>query len=119
MDKYDINSEYYNSICYSVENEKYDLILKDRRNIYDNNNLSVCQDNCFFLDYDYEYQAALCSCQIKLVNNNIEVGFSGEKLIQKAKDIYKYMIMNIKRLYALAKLSLLIIILKLVLVEKN
>ena len=105
LDKYDINSEYYNSICYSVENEKYDLILKDRRNIYDNNNLSVCQDNCFFLDYDYEYQAALCSCQIKLVNNNIEVGFSGEKLIQKAKDIYKYMNLNvitcIKKLFSI------------------
>ena len=68
INKYDLNSQYYKSICYTSDDDKYDLILNDRKEIYNNKNLSICQDNCVFLDYDYNNQAALCSCQIKQNN---------------------------------------------------
>ena len=68
INKYDLNSQYYKSICYTSDDDKYDLILNDRKEIYNNKNLFICQDNCVFLDYDYNNQAALCSCQIKQNN---------------------------------------------------
>ena len=48
INKYDLNSQYYKSICYTSDDDKYDLILNDRKEIYNDKNLSICQDNCFF-----------------------------------------------------------------------
>ena len=95
INKYDINSQYYKSLCYTSDDDKYDLILNDRKEIYNNNNLSICQDNCIFLDYDYNNQAALCSCKIKLNNNSIDIDFSGIKFLEEVKNIYKYMNINV------------------------
>ena len=45
--KYDQSSNYYNDICFPYSNEyKSDVILKDRRNEYIKNNMSLCEEDC-------------------------------------------------------------------------
>ena len=42
-----------------------DIILKDRKEEYINNDLRTCEDNCNFTDYDYDNNIAICSCKVK------------------------------------------------------
>ena len=47
LDKYDPNSNYYNNICSKATSESgTDISLKDRKNEYVNNNMSLCEENC-------------------------------------------------------------------------
>lgn len=32
IDKYNLSSDYYNDLCYTLDDEKYDIILNDRKN---------------------------------------------------------------------------------------
>ena len=38
--------------------------LKERQKKYINNNMSLCEENCDFVDYDIENKKAICSCFI-------------------------------------------------------
>ena len=41
--KYNSSSDYYNNVCYTyISQNKTDIIIKDRRNEYRNNNMSLC-----------------------------------------------------------------------------
>ena len=52
IDKYNSESDYYNDICYSVSNGNgSDIILDDRREEFINNNFSICEPSCKFMDY--------------------------------------------------------------------
>jgi hypothetical protein len=42
-----------------------DIPLKDRRNEFINNNMSLCEENCELSDYDYTKKRAKCSCNTK------------------------------------------------------
>ena len=54
IDKHNISSGYYNDICYpSTSDSGTDIILNDRKNEVIEDNKAVCQDECFFSDYDY------------------------------------------------------------------
>ena len=52
--KYDSLSAYYNDFCfyYSTENET-DIILKDRREEFNNKNMSLCEKDCEYKGYDF------------------------------------------------------------------
>ena len=51
--KYNSSSEYYNDICYSYTTKNNtDIILKDRRNEFTDNNLSLCENNCDYNGYN-------------------------------------------------------------------
>ena len=66
IDKYNSSSGYYNDICYlDISNDGIDIILKDRKEEFINNNMTVCQENCFFSEYDYIINKVKCSCKIK------------------------------------------------------
>ena len=53
LDKYNASSGFYNDICYTYTNEKgTDETLKDRQNDYIENQMSVCEDNCEFSNYN-------------------------------------------------------------------
>ena len=67
IDLYNSSSGYYNDICY-LTTSKYntDICLKDRRQEFIDNNLTLCEENCFLKDYDYINKKAKCSCKIKL-----------------------------------------------------
>ena len=62
--KYNPNSEYNNEICFQFTTEyKTDIILFDRRDEFNQNNLSLCENNCKYLGY--ENQRARCECPVK------------------------------------------------------
>ena len=72
IDKYNSSSEYYNDICYTYTSDNgTDITLKDRRNEYINNNMSLCEDNCLFIDYDLNTGKAICSCPISVGMSHI------------------------------------------------
>ena len=94
--KYNPQNEYYNDICYSFTENNTDIILKDRRNEYINNNLSLCEKNCKYNKYDYNYKKVLCECFIKIdfpLISKIEI--NKDKLLSNFKDIKNILNINI------------------------
>ena len=66
LDKYNSSSDYYNNLCYKATSDSgTDINLNDRKNEYLEKNMSVCQESCFFSEYDYNTKRAKCSCDIK------------------------------------------------------
>ena len=63
--KHNISDDYYNNIC-SVKDSNIDIILNDRRNEFFINNMSVCEKDCVFKDYNFESKKVLCECFIKI-----------------------------------------------------
>ena len=64
--KYDPNSEYYTDECFSyTTDEGTDIILNDRHEEYNNNNYSLCENNCSFIEYNTTSKKAICECNIK------------------------------------------------------
>ena len=67
LDKYNPGSGLYNDICYTyTTNNGTDKPLTDRRDDYINNNLSLCEEDCHFEDFDDIQKRAKCSCLIKI-----------------------------------------------------
>ena len=51
--KHDPNSNFYNDDCFSYTSENgTDIILNDRKQEYKDKNLSLCQNNCTYIDYN-------------------------------------------------------------------
>ena len=70
--KYDPNSDYYTDECFSYTTENgTDILLNDRHDEFNNNNLSICENNCTFMGYDNNKKMSLCDCQIKSKQINI------------------------------------------------
>ena len=63
IDKYNISSDYYNDICDSYTTEDgTDFPLKDRQKEYIEKNLSICEEGCYFSEYNFDLNKAICSC---------------------------------------------------------
>ena len=87
--KYDPNSEYYTDQCYSYTTEQgTDIILNDRHYEYNNNNYSLCEKNCSFIEYNKESQKAVCGCDI----NSKEIMMS--KIIDEENILSSYNFSN-------------------------
>ena len=63
--KYDPKSIYYSDECDGASEIDYDIILNDRKKEYINNHLSICENNCVFIEYDNDNQKSFCVCDIK------------------------------------------------------
>ena len=64
--KYLSNSNYYNDKCFNyTTDDETDIILNDRRKEYVEKNLSLCENNCKFDNYDYKTKNAKCVCKKK------------------------------------------------------
>ena len=60
------SSNYYNDICYTYTSDSgTDISLEDRKKDFINNNLTVCEEDCDFSDYDYGLGKAICTCKVK------------------------------------------------------
>ena len=82
IDKYNLSSGFYNNICYRVTS-KYntDIALPDRKNEFIENNMTLCEEDCNLVEYNYTTQKAKCSCLIKLYLPLIEdIKFDKDKL---------------------------------------
>ena len=76
IDKYNPKSNYYNNICTKTTSKSNtDITLKDRRNEFIKNNMSLCEDNCELVDYDNDKKRVKCSCKTKALFSldNIEL----------------------------------------------
>ena len=64
--KYDPNSTYYNNICstYTTE-DNTDIVLYDRQNEFNQNNMFLCSNICIYDGYDSIYKRAICHCKVK------------------------------------------------------
>ena len=64
--KYDPNSDFYNDNCFSYTTENgTDIILNDRKQEFNDNNLSLCQNNCNYTGYVEENKQSSCDCFVK------------------------------------------------------
>ena len=62
--------------------------MKDRRNEFVNNNLSLCEFNCEYKGYYSDLQKAECECEIKIKLFSIkEITINKEKLYNSIMDI--------------------------------
>ena len=89
IDKYNISSDYYNNIC-SKETSEYgtDISLNDRKNKFINDNMTLCEEDCDLVDYNYTTEKANCSCLVKINLPFIgDIKFDKDKLIKRFIDI--------------------------------
>ena len=66
LDKLNSSSGYYNDLCYTTTSESGAYIpLNDRKKEFVDNNQTICQDDCYFSEYNKDIQKANCSCRAK------------------------------------------------------
>ena len=96
LDKYDPKSDYYNDICSKATSESgTDIPLKDRKNEFVNNNMSLCEENCNLIDYNPEKGKVKCSCDVKLsISQEHDIKFDKNEFFKSFTDINN--ILNIK-----------------------
>ena len=65
--QYNPNSSYHNDRCHlHTTNSKTDITLYNRRNEYNDNNISLCENNCTYKSYDSSTKKVDCECILKL-----------------------------------------------------
>ena len=104
LDKINSSSEYYNDICYTITSENgTDISLSDRKKEFINNNLTVCEEDCDFSDYNYTTGKAMCSCQVKTKSTAKVAGVSIDKnkLYENFIDIKNIVNINVLKCYKL------------------
>ena len=101
IDKYNSSSDYYNDICYPYTTENgTDIIIKDRREEYINNDLKACEENCNFTDYDFENQKAKCSCKIiHYLKKFSDININKTLLKESFTNIDNFMNLNVMKCY--------------------
>ena len=97
--KYDPNNEYYTDECSPSTTDKgTDILINDRQNEYNNNNMSICENNCLFIEYDSKNKKSICNCKIKpkqssvsnLAENTDILSYNFEKKNQSANAMKCY-----------------------------
>ena len=101
IDKYNSSSNYYNDICTKTTSDSgTDISLKDRRNEFVDNDMSLCEENCELIDYNYTNEKAKCSCDIKLkIPENYDIKFNKKDFFKNFIDIKNIANINIMKCY--------------------
>ena len=101
MDIHNPKSGYYNDICYIVTSDcGTDISLKDRRNEFVNNNLTLCEENCDLIGYDYEKEKVKCSCDVKTIIPEInDIKFNKKEFFKSFKDINNIVNLKVMKCY--------------------
>ena len=64
--QYDPSNDYYKDECMKLKSEEgIDLTLYDRKNNYNEKNMSLCEINCTLKYYDSNTSKVICDCKIK------------------------------------------------------
>ena len=89
LDIYNPNSRYYNDLCYTTTSDfGTDIILKDRKKEFIEQNKTVCQENCVFSKYDKIIQKVKCLCDIPEISDKFEnIKIDKTKLLKNFIDI--------------------------------
>ena len=98
LDKYNSTSDYYNNICSKETSEsRTDISLNDRRNEFVNNNLTICEEKCNLIEYNFTIEKAKCSCDIKTsISSYGDIKFNKNDFFKNFIDIKN--LLNIKML---------------------
>ena len=89
IDKYNASSDYYDDICESYTSEDgTDIHIKDRQKEYIENNMGICEEECYFSEYDFILRKAICSCLTKTKLENIsEIKLNTPRLYSNFKEV--------------------------------
>ena len=92
IDKHNRSSKYYNNICSKAKSKNgTDINLDDRRNEFVENNMTLCEEDCNLVDYNYTNKKAKCSCLAKISVPIIEeIKFNKTRLKNSFKDYKNY-----------------------------
>ena len=103
IDKYNRRSGYYNDICYTFTSEiGTDISLSDRREDFIDKNMTLCEENCIFEEYDFINNKSICSCEIKIKLPIIsEIYIDKNKLYESFTDINNIANINVLKCYKL------------------
>ena len=101
--KYDPSHKFYSDICFSYTTEfQTDITIKDRQEEYINKNLSLCEEDCNYNNYDINTKKVTCECLIKIYLPIIsEIKFNKEKLKSKFKNIQETINLKIMKCHHL------------------
>ena len=101
--KYDPKSDYYNDMCFPYNNEDgADVIIKDRKDEFIDNNMSLCENNCEFKDYDSENKKAICECKIKTIMEELSnIDIDSEKFFEGWLNVKSLINLNVVKCYKL------------------
>ena len=104
IDKYNASSNYYNDICYKITSESgTDIPLKTRRNEFVDKNMSLCEENCDLIEYNYNKEKAKCSCDIKLnIPENFDIKFDKKDFFKSFIDIKNILNLKVMKCYKIA-----------------
>jgi len=100
MYKYDLNNSYYNDICNSIEENKIDITLYDRKNEYINNNLYLCTINCTYIGYNKNNKTVKCLCQVQ-PGITLYKDINKQQIINSITNIKREINLNVMRCYNL------------------
>ena len=97
--KYNISDDYYNDIC-SISDSNIDIILNDRRNNFYKYNMSACEKDCTFKDYNFDTKKVSCECFIKIkVPLLSEIEVNKNKFINDISNITNIINLDILKCY--------------------
>ena len=104
LDKHNQYSDYYNNICYkSTSNFGTDITLKDRKDEFIKNNMTLCEESCKIIDYNYNTEKVKCSCYIKLSIPFIDdIKFNKDELYKCFTDIKNIINLSVMKCYKIA-----------------
>ena len=101
IEKFNLSSDYYNSICSkATSNNGADIPLNDRKNEFIKNNMTLCEEDCILIDYNFTTKKAKCSCLAKISLPAIgEIKFDKNKLYESITNIKSITNLNIMKCF--------------------
>ena len=100
--KYNLSSDYYNDKCCPTTSENgTDITLNDRKKEYLDNNMSLCEDNCDFVNYDTDTKKAICNCNVKTTVSLSKSIIDKDKFLKNFIDIESITNIDVVKCYKL------------------
>ena len=99
--KYYLKSEYYNSICFPYTSENgTDIPLKDRQKEFIDNNMTICEENCDFDEYNKRTKKAACKCDIKnFTESFFDINFDMQVFYKYCTNFTKLVNLDVMKCY--------------------
>ena len=99
--KYNQSDKFYSDICSTYTTEKgTDIIIKDRQNEFINKNMTLCEQDCKYTNYDKNKKKVNCKCFVKISIPFISnLKFNIEKLKNNFMEIKELININVIKCY--------------------
>ena len=83
--KYNPSNNYYSDKCFATFKNNTDLTVQDRRGIFNDKNMSLCESICTYKGYEYDNIICECSAKIKF-NSFLNVNISKYDLLYRIEE---------------------------------